>query len=313
MPGATNRPLKMQRQQRVGAQAVGAVVLVVALADGVEAGDVGLLVARRAELEPAVGGPLVVGPQAAHRVVDGREDLHRHVARIDALELLVDLQDAAELAVELLARDVRQVEVDALPVRLDAQALVDADVEDLARGDVARHEVAVLRVALFEEVVALGLGNLARRPRVLRLARHPDAAPFAAGRFAHQPQLVGAGDGGGVDLDELAVGVLDAGLDGAAGGAAGADHRHRCCGRRSARSRRWRGSTASAGKARISIVTRSWADAAAAAAVVVEDRAEEVPALVLRDHARRPPSGGPARRGRRAAAGRWSRRRRRSA
>ena len=55
---------------------------------------------------PPVGGALVVAPQPAHRVVDGREDLHRHVARIDALELLVDFQDAGQLAVERLARQV---------------------------------------------------------------------------------------------------------------------------------------------------------------------------------------------------------------
>ena len=54
---------------------------------------------------------------------------------------------------------------------------------------------------------------LLRVARILRLARHPHAAPFAAGRFAHQPQLVGAGNGRGMDLDELAVGVLRAGLN----------------------------------------------------------------------------------------------------
>ena len=134
-------------------------VLVVALADGVQARDVRACWWRAARRKPPVGRALVVHPQAAHRVVDGREDLHRHVARVDALEFLVDFQDAAQLAVELVARNVRQVEIHAQPVLLDAQPLVDADVEDLARGDVARHEVAVLRIALFEEVVPLALGN----------------------------------------------------------------------------------------------------------------------------------------------------------
>ena len=73
--------------------------------------------------QAAGGGALVVDPQAAHRVMDGREDLHRHVARIDALELLVDLENAAELVIERRARNVRQVEIDAQPVLLDAQAL----------------------------------------------------------------------------------------------------------------------------------------------------------------------------------------------
>ena len=71
--------------QRVRAQPVGAVVLVLALAGGKDAGDVGHLVE--------------VHPQAAHGVVHAGEDLHRLVARIDADELLVDLENAAELAV----------------------------------------------------------------------------------------------------------------------------------------------------------------------------------------------------------------------
>ena len=160
-------------EQRVRAEAVGAVVLVVALADGVQAGDVGLMVARRAGDESAFGRAFVVGPQSAHRVVDGGEDLHRLVARVDALEFLVDAEDAAELAVELFARDVREVEVDAGPFALDAETFVDADVEDLAGGDVARHEVAVLRVALFEEVVALGFGDALGRARDLAACAGP--------------------------------------------------------------------------------------------------------------------------------------------
>ena len=79
-------------QQRIGPQPIRAVILIVALADGVQAGNVRLLIARRAGSQAALGRALVVDPQAAHRVVDGRENLHRHVARIDALELLVDLR-----------------------------------------------------------------------------------------------------------------------------------------------------------------------------------------------------------------------------
>ena len=51
--------------------------------------------------EPTTSEPsrvlLEVDPQAAHRVVDGGEDLHRVLVRIDADELLVDLEDAREL------------------------------------------------------------------------------------------------------------------------------------------------------------------------------------------------------------------------
>ena len=35
-------------------------------------------------LQAAVGGALVIDPQAAHRVMDGGENFHRRGARIDA-------------------------------------------------------------------------------------------------------------------------------------------------------------------------------------------------------------------------------------
>ncbi len=116
--------------QRIRAQPVRAVVLVLALARGKDAGNIGHLVE--------------VDPKAAHGVVHAREDLHRLHARIDADELLVDLQNAAELVVQRLAVDVRQVEIDhRLAVEPEAQ-LVHHFVNG-ARGHVARHQVAVLR------------------------------------------------------------------------------------------------------------------------------------------------------------------------
>ena len=75
-------------------------ILVVALADGVQAGNVRLLVAHRADDQPALAVGFVIDPQSAHRIVDGGEDFHRHFARIDPLEFLVDFQDAAQLVVE---------------------------------------------------------------------------------------------------------------------------------------------------------------------------------------------------------------------
>lgn len=49
--------------------------------------------------------------------------------------LFVDLEESAELAGEVVGLHVRQVEVD-LVLAADTHALVDADVEDLASGDV---------------------------------------------------------------------------------------------------------------------------------------------------------------------------------
>ncbi len=178
-------------EQRVGAQSVGAVLRVVALAGGEQPGDAGLLVQPH--------------PKAAHGIVHAGGNAHRNLARIIAHELLVDVQDALELCVQRLCGDVRNVQVHhVLPI--DAQVLVHAHVEDLARGDVARHQVAVGRVFLFQEVP--GLAVLVR----------PHAAAFAAGAFAHQAVLVEARYGGGVYLDELTVRVQRALAVAACGG-----------------------------------------------------------------------------------------------
>ena len=53
--------------------------------------------------------------------------------------------------------------------------------------------------------------------------RDPDAAAFAARGFAHQAELVFAGNRGRVNLDELAVGVIDALLEERGLRGAGAD------------------------------------------------------------------------------------------
>ena len=105
-------------------------VLVLALAGGEEAGDVGHLVE--------------VDPEAAHGVVHAGEDLHGDVARIVADEFLVDFEDAFELAVEGLAIDVGEVEVDH-GLAVDAEAVLVDDFVDGAGGDVAGDEVAVFR------------------------------------------------------------------------------------------------------------------------------------------------------------------------
>ena len=177
-------------------------------AGGEEAGDVGHLVE--------------VDPEAAHGVVHAGEDLHGHFARIVADELLVDFENAFELAVERLAIDVGEVEVDHR-LAVDAEAVLVDHLVNGARGHVARDEVAVLRIPLFEEVEALGLGNLLEGALVAGRARHPDAAAFAAGRLRHEAQLVFAGNGGGMDLDEFAVGVVRALLEDGGLRRAGAD------------------------------------------------------------------------------------------
>ena len=175
--------------ERVGAEAVGAVVLVVDLTDGKQSRDVGHLV--------------VIDPQPAHRVVHGREDQHRRLARIFAGELFVDLDDAFHAMRDLvgpaplrhLAIGIDDVEVD-LVLAADAEPVVAHRLEDLARGDVARHQVLVLRVFLLEEVPALALGDgqrIARRrpsssaPRRARPRRAATRRSGAACRVRRWP------------------------------------------------------------------------------------------------------------------------------
>ena len=150
------------------------------------------------------------------------EDLHGDFAGVVADELLVDFEDAFELAVERGAVDVGDVEVDH-GLAVDAHAVLVDDFEDGAGGDVAGDEVAVLGVPLFEEVPAVGFGDGLGGALVVLVLGDPDAAAFAAGGLGHEAELVFAGDGGGVDLDELAVGVVGALLVERGLGGAGAD------------------------------------------------------------------------------------------
>ena len=257
-------------------------ILIVAFANGVQPGDVGLLVPGRALNEAAGAAFFIVDPEAAHGIMHGRENFHRHDPRIDALELLVDLQNAAEFAIERLAGHVREVEVNAQSVLLDRQPLGGADVENLAGGNVARHEVAVLRIPLLEEIAPLDFRNVAGITGVVRRLGHPDAATLAAGALAHQPQFVGSGNRRRVDLDELSVAIPCTRPVGPADGAARADHRHRraaveqpAAARGNDDSIRRKGAELHGDKI--------LADRAPAPARIVEHRFQEVPELPLLD------------------------------
>src|SRR5258706_4213259 len=62
--------------------------------------------------------------------------------------------------------------------------------------------------------------------RVAGRAWNPDAAAFAAGRFADQAALVLAGNRRGMHLNKLAISIANAGLIAASRRAAGADDGH---------------------------------------------------------------------------------------
>ena len=68
----------------------------------------------------------------------GRENLHRFVARIHTLKLLVDLQNATQLTVKLAPFDMRQIEIDALAVFFNTQPFIHANVKDFTSRNIAR-------------------------------------------------------------------------------------------------------------------------------------------------------------------------------
>ncbi len=183
---------------------------VLALARRIDAGD--------------VGGLLAVHPQSPHGVVHAGEDLHGHGARIVAHKLLVDLQNSLQLAVEDGAVNVGQVEVDHR-LSVNPQPVLEDHLVDGPRGHVSRHQVAVLGIPLFQEVKALGLGDAFGITVVARLLGNPDASALAARRLRHQPQLVLAGNRSRMNLNKLSVGVITALLVKRALGRAGAHHR----------------------------------------------------------------------------------------
>ena len=183
--------------QRAGTEPVGALVGEVGLTEHVEAGH--------------VAHQVVVDPEPAHRVVDGRVDPHGNLVRVLVGDALVHLEEVPvalldHVVAEALDR-LLEVEVDAVLLRPDTATGVDFGL-DRARRHVARHEVAERGVAPLEEVVAVVDGDLVGCPGIVELLRDPDPTVVAQ-RLRHQRELalevVAARDARGVDLGEARV------------------------------------------------------------------------------------------------------------
>ncbi len=164
---------------------------------------------------------VVIHPQAAHGVVDGRVDAHRHLVRVLAGDALVHLEQVSvALLDDMLAEPldgVAEIEVNRQSAFAHAPALV-AHHFGVAGSYVARHQVAETRVAPLQVVIALRLRDLVGRPLVALLERHPHAAVIAQ-RLAHEGELrlIVARDrnAGGMNLGEAGVGEQRAALMGA--------------------------------------------------------------------------------------------------
>src|SRR5262249_40050838 len=156
-----------------------------------------------------VGGLFVIHPEAAHGVMHAGENLHRRYARIVADKFLVDFQNSFELAIKSRAIDVSQVEINH-GLAVDTKLVLVDNFMNRARGHVTRNQVAVLGIPLFEKIKALGSGDLERIALIAFVLRNPDAAAFTTRRLRHEAQLVVAGNGSRVDLNELTIRVIAA-------------------------------------------------------------------------------------------------------
>src|SRR5258708_15139928 len=131
---------------------------------------------------------LKIDPEPAHGIVNAGEYPHRHVSRVVTYKHLVDLEDRTQTLGQNISRNVSQVEID-LIFAANSVAL-ETDLEYLAGRDIAWDEIAVCGIFFFEKVPTLWIWNVAGRPSILRIARHPDAAAFAACGLTHQAEFV---------------------------------------------------------------------------------------------------------------------------
>ena len=186
------------------AETVAAVVGEVRFADGVQARDGGLEV--------------VVHPETAHGVVDGRIDHHRLLPRGRGGDLLVHLEEVAVALFHALVTQaldgVGEIEEHGEAGLVHAVAGVAALLGG-AGSDVTGNQVAEGRIAALQVVVAALLRNLGRLDLVLaeledilHVVRHPDAAVVPQG-LGHQGELALLvamdRDTGRVDLREAGV------------------------------------------------------------------------------------------------------------
>src|SRR5438477_10954762 len=148
-----------------------------------------------------------VHPQSAHGVVHAGENLHRRSAWIVAYKLLVNFQNAFELAIESGAINMRQVEIDHR-LAINAEIAFINHLEDGAGRNIPRNQIAVLRIPLLEEIPTIAFRNRKRITLVAECPWYPDPPAFAARRLRHQPQLVFTRNRSWMDLNKFAVGVI---------------------------------------------------------------------------------------------------------
>src|SRR5205814_1470778 len=122
-------------------------------------------------------------------------------------KLLVNFQNAFELAVEGGAINVGEIEIDHR-LAINAEVVFINHLEDGAGRNVPWNQIAVLRIPLLEEIPTIFFRNRIRITLVAECPWYPDPPAFAARRLRHQPQLVFTRNRSWMDLNKFTVDVI---------------------------------------------------------------------------------------------------------
>ncbi len=158
-----------------GAQAVCAVVAEIGLANG---------------KKPLYGShQVVIYPQASHSVMDGRVNHHGFFTRIYVSDFFIHLEQVAVFLFydfpALRLYGVRKVQKNSTAREVDPKSVV-APFQSGSRSHITRNQIAVRRIASFQVVISVLIGNIGRPDfafakccRVFLFGRYPNAAVVA--------------------------------------------------------------------------------------------------------------------------------------
>ena len=149
----------------------------------------------------------VVGAHAAHRVVLRRAHRDHVLRRVDAEEVVADLVDLAQVVLDVVLAEQRDVEPEVVAeAALDALALRDVLLHP-PRHDVARRELLLLRLVVGHEAVAVAV--LQQAAVAAAALGDEDAGREDAGRVElHRLHVAERGDAG-LERDRMADAFAD--------------------------------------------------------------------------------------------------------
>ena len=102
---------------------------------------------------------MIIGRDAAHIIVDGRDDRDRILGHVDARKNARAFRNARQPLVQHFGIEMIEMQEDVVAVLADATAFADFDGHG-ARDDVTRREVLGRRGVTLHEALALGIGDV---------------------------------------------------------------------------------------------------------------------------------------------------------